>query len=152
MNETNEPRMQDMKLKIERLLKPLTEKTGTRPDGTPWKFSFTDVDGTLDGKPAAGVTVKAWNGDAKRIAVGAELDVKPDEKARDGEEAYVVLPERKTGGKGGFGGGPRGGLTPMQFLLDQRVKMATAALEGAVELTKALGDKEKALPLANKMF
>lgn len=141
-----------MKLNIERILKPLTEKTGNRPDGTPWKFSFTDVDGKLDGKPVAGVTLKAWNGDAKRIAAGAELEVKLDEKARDGETAYVVMPERKTGGgKGGFGAGAaRGGLTPMQFLLDQRGKLASVALTEAVAMVK--GTEQKALPVAGEMF
>ena len=152
MIENQPTKEENMKLLIERLLKPLTEKTGNRPDGTPWKFSFTDVDGTLDGKPVAGVTVKAWNGDAKRLAAGSAVEVKLDEKARDGETAYVVLPERKPGGaKGGYAGGAvRGGLTPMQFLLDQRAQMAIAALEQAVEMTK--GTDQKALPLADKMF
>lgn len=140
----------EMKLKIERILKPLTEKKASPEAEKPWTLSWTAIDGTLDGKPVSCV-VKAWNGDSKRINVGAELDVKLDEKARDGETAYVVIPERKPGGKGGFVGGvSRGGMTPMQFLLDQRGKLASVALTEAVAMVK--GTDQKALPVAGEMF
>lgn len=135
-----------MKLKIERILKPLTEKTGnSSKDGKPWKMSWTAVDGKLDGKAVAGATVKAWNGDAKRIVVGAELDVEPDERSTSGN-SYVVSKRKALGNDSG--GGYRG-MDKMQFLLDQNAKLAIAALAGAVEMVK--GTPDKVIPLATQM-
>lgn len=138
-----------MKIAVVDIVEKPHEYAFTRGNGSLWIVRCTvRVDGGVL-QPAA---VKLFDrNDVDKVRSGADLSVIQDPRRREGEpETYLLEKSRENGGRGRFSGGGVRRMDSMQFLLDQRGKMAIAALEQAVEMRK--GTAEKVIPLADEMF
>jgi len=155
MNEnTNQETM--MKMKIDKVLAAPVARNIPREGQEPLKLTTVKVSGTVDGERHEIMQAKAWNGDAALIVDGAELYAKVDDKRRDGEPPSFMIGEIKAPAKNGQRfGGPRSGMSDMQFIVLRRSDLLKCATDNAVEMCrKANGevDIKKVRPTAEIVF
>ena len=110
---------------------------------------------TVDG--AGEVQLKAFDQVmADKVTAGAVLDVSKDERAQENDPPSFLMTAPRKNGYGQRHSGAAPAMDKMQFLMDQRAKLAMCALTQAREhagahLT-ASGHEEKIIPLADKML
>lgn len=145
-----------MKMKIEKVLAPAIVKTIPREGQEPLKLTIVKVCGTVDGERFEMMQAKAWNGDAALIVAGADLYAKVDDKRREWDPPSFMVGEIKSPAKNNQRfGGPRAGMSDMQFIILRRSDLLKCATDNAVEMCRGengVVDSDKVRAAAKKVF